>query len=70
MLMPDFDNVITNRLYEARTPFGKKAPERDQNQTKAKLSTRHFYFAENPTFLFCVDTELRPYFTKSRKPRL
>ena len=39
-------------------PFGgKDSRKRPQKGTEAKPSTRHFYFAEKPTSLLCVDTE-------------
>jgi hypothetical protein len=39
------------------SPFqGGRPRKKTGNHAEAELSTRHFYFAENPTFLFCVDT--------------
>ena len=53
-----FDNVMTHRLYEAGTPLrGERRLRKTGNHTKPKLSTRHFYFAETPTFLLCVDMD-------------
>ncbi len=37
-----------------KTP--QKTPDGNREHAKARLSTRHFYFAENPTFLLWLDT--------------